>query len=71
MFGQSNEEPDAAAGVMATERAWVRAHLDLDLEAFDQIMDDEYLTVGSAGELIDTRQTLASYGSGKRHGDVA
>jgi ketosteroid isomerase-like protein len=57
--------------VMATEQAWVRAHIDLDLHVLDQIMADDYLAVGGEGELIDKAQTLASYGSGERHWDVA
>lgn len=73
--GESSMQPSrdqkVIAEIMAAEGAWVQAHLDLDLVTLDRIMADEYLAVGSNGELIDKQQTLASYGSGLRHWEVA
>jgi ketosteroid isomerase-like protein len=68
---QSSADDHTVEEIMATEKAWVQAHLDLDLEALDRIMADEYLAVGASGELIDKQETLASYGSGQRHWEVA
>lgn len=67
----SSQDEKSIAEVMATERAWTQAHLDLDLDVLERIMSDEYLAVGAGGELIDKHQTMASYGSGQRHWDVA
>jgi hypothetical protein len=61
----------AIAELMAVEKAWVQAHLDLDLAVLEGIMADEYLAVGQGGELLDKNQTIVSYASGRRHWDVA
>jgi hypothetical protein len=67
----SESQSSSVKEVLATEKAWVQAHLDLDLKVLDRVLADEYLAVGSQGEIIDKTQTLASYGSGERHWEVA
>lgn len=50
---QPSRDERAKAEIMATEQAWVQAHLDLDLERLERIMAQEYLAVGPGGELLD------------------
>ena len=46
-------DPEAAAEVMAVERAWVQAHLSLDLGELERVMADDYLAVDQDGALVD------------------
>lgn len=67
----SRTERSPIADILATEQAWVQAHLDLDLDTMDKIMAAEYISVGADGESVDKQQTLDSYSSGMRNWDVA
>jgi ketosteroid isomerase-like protein len=57
--------------VIATERAWVRAHRDLDIETLDRILSEDYKKIGADGSVIGKTETLASYASMKRRWDFA
>lgn len=62
----SSASIDPAAGVLLAERAWLEAHLRLDMLAFEQLMADEFTQVGSNGALLGKRDVLASLASGER-----
>lgn len=67
----SNSDESTLAELVAVEKAWIQAHLDLDLAVLEGIMADEYLAVGQGGELLNRKQTIDSCTSGQRHWDVA
>jgi ketosteroid isomerase-like protein len=57
--------------VIATERSWVKAHLDLDLDTIASILSDGYRQIQPDGSVIGKEQLLASYRSGERKWEVA
>jgi ketosteroid isomerase-like protein len=57
--------------VIATERRWVQAHRDLDLDALDAIMSDDYRQIRSDGSVIGKSEALASYASLTRRWELA
>src|SRR5215831_4352266 len=61
----------AASEVLLAERAWLEAHLRLDLLALEHLMADEFTQVGSSGALLRKSDVLASLASGKRTWDHA
>ncbi len=68
-FNLSNDP--AVREVIAAERAWVQAHRDLDLQALEQLMAEEYLHIRADGSVIGKQTDLASYRRGDRHWDYA
>lgn len=59
------------AEVLEVERRWVQAHLDLDLETLERILDDQYAQLQPGGQIVGKRDLLASYSSGRRRWEVA
>src|SRR5262245_23455580 len=57
--------------VIQAERAWLHAHLSLDLALLDCLMADEYTQVNSRGGLVHKQEALASLRGGNRHWDAA
>src|SRR3954464_3438725 len=57
--------------VIATERAWVKAHRSLDIAQLAALMADEYAVITRDGRVLGTAEDLASYSSGERHWDFA
>lgn len=57
--------------VIAAERRWVQAHRDLDLEALEDMLDDDYVQIRADGSVIGKQEALESYRSGKRRWDHA
>jgi len=57
--------------VIQAERAWLKAHLEIDIAALDRLMADEYIQVNSRGEIIPKHQALASFQGGQRHWEKA
>ncbi len=57
--------------VIEAEREWLKAHLELDVEALARLMADEYVQVNDSGQLVSKSQVLASFSGGKRHWDEA
>jgi len=57
--------------VIATERRWVKAHLELDLDTIASILSDGYRQIRADGSVIGKEELLASYRSGERKWDVA
>jgi ketosteroid isomerase-like protein len=57
--------------VMVVERRWVKAHLEMDLEAIESILSDDYRHIGRDGSLSGKRELLESYGSGERYWETA
>jgi ketosteroid isomerase-like protein len=62
---------DAIQEVIATERAWVEAHRNLDIATLASLMADEYAVITSDGQVLGKEQDLASYSTGDRHWDFA
>ncbi|HET7273347.1 MAG TPA: nuclear transport factor 2 family protein [Rubrobacter sp.] len=58
---------DAVEQVLLAERAWLLAHLQLDVPALDRLMDPGYLQIDSRGGVVGKEQVLASFRSGERH----
>ena len=58
--------PEPTAEVIAAERAWLAAHLQLDLAALERLMADEYVQVNDRGELVGKQEVLASFQGGRR-----
>ncbi len=59
------------AAVLATELRWVQAHLEMDLDAIEDILSDDYRQLQPDGSTIGKRELLASYGSGERYWEIA
>jgi ketosteroid isomerase-like protein len=57
--------------VIATERRWVNAHLELDLDTLASILSDGYRQIQVDGSVIGKDELIASYGSGGRKWEVA
>jgi ketosteroid isomerase-like protein len=57
--------------IRQVERAWVQAHRDLDLQAIESILDDEYSQLKADGTLIGKQDLLESYASGERYWEIA
>ena len=57
--------------VIAAERRWVQAHRDLDLDALEDMLDEDYVQIRPDGSVIGKQEALESYGSGKRRWDHA
>ncbi len=57
--------------VASVERRWVQAHRDLDLDAMQEILAEDYLQIRADGSVIRKAEALESYRSGKRRWDFA
>ena len=62
-----HSDSDRVPQVIQAERAWLEAHLKLDISALDSLMADEYTQVNRQGELIGKQQVIASFRTGKRY----
>lgn len=60
-----------AAAVLATERRWVQAHLDMDLDVIEEILSAEYRQLQPDGSTIGKEGLLASYSSGEHYWEIA
>ena len=65
------DDAKAIQAVIATERRWVEAHRQLDLDTLAEIMADDYTQIRSDGSVINKAQALASYASSNRYWDFA
>lgn len=61
----------AVEEVLTAEARWAEAHRNLDLEALDSILAEDYQQIASDGSTVDKGQLLASYGSGERRWRIA
>jgi ketosteroid isomerase-like protein len=57
--------------VIATERAWVEAHRNLDIARLASLMADEYVVITEDGRVLGKEEDLASYSTGDRHWEFA
>jgi ketosteroid isomerase-like protein len=57
--------------VIATERSWVKAHFELDLDTLASILSDSYRQIQADGSVIGKEALLESYRSGDRKWEVA
>lgn len=57
----------AVEQVLLVEREWLLAHLQLDIPAFDRLMDPGYLQIDAGGDALGKEQVLASFRSVERH----
>jgi hypothetical protein len=62
-----NRGMDIRSEVIRAEKAWLQAHLEMDLIQLEALMHPEYTRIQSDGAVWDKTQTLASYQGGKRH----
>ena len=67
----ANSNDRSVEEVIAAERRWVQAHRDLDLEALEDMLDDDYVQIRADGSVIGKQEALESYRSGKRGWDHA
>ncbi len=67
----ANSNDRSVEEVIAAERRWVQAHRDLDLEALEDMLDDDYVQIRADGSVIGKQEALESYRSGKRRWDHA
>jgi ketosteroid isomerase-like protein len=66
----SNHDPNLDE-IIAVERAWVKAHRELDLETISDILSDQYRQIQADGKVIGKAELLESYRSESRHWEVA
>jgi ketosteroid isomerase-like protein len=64
---QFDKTSDKIYEVIRAERAWLDAHLRLDISLMDSLMADEYTQVNSQGELVGKEKVLASFRAEKRY----
>ena len=67
----ANSNDRSVEEVIAAERRWVQAHHDLDLEALEDMLDEDYVQIRADGSVIGKQEALESYRSGKRRWDHA
>lgn len=65
------DEAQAIQEVIATERRWVQAHRQLDIETLAEILADDYSQIRADGSVIGKAHALASYASRTRHWNYA
>jgi hypothetical protein len=56
----------AASALMRMEGKWVRAVLRHDVKTMERLLADEYMGVGSNGEVKDKAQTIADFRAARR-----
>lgn len=66
-----NAETKLINEVIATERSWVRAHLELDIDTLASILSDSYRQIQTDGSVTGKEDLLESYRSGDRKWEVA
>jgi uncharacterized protein (TIGR02246 family) len=57
--------------VIETERRWVQAHRDLDLEALEGMLAEEYVQIRHDGSVVGKLEAIGSYRAGNRRWDHA
>ncbi len=67
----ANSNDRSVEEVIAAERRWVQAHRDLDLEALEDMLDEDYVQIRADGSVIGKQEALESYRSAKRRWDHA
>lgn len=67
----SESDERLADEVIEVERRWVKAHRELDIDAIDKILAEDYMQIRSDGTVIGKEDLLESYRSGKRSWDHA
>ena len=66
-----DSEAKSIEKVIATERRWVKAHLELDLDTLASILSDGYRQIQADGSVTGKEALLESYRSGDREWEVA
>lgn len=56
--------------ILKTEKRWVEAHLTLNTQDIEDILDNDYKRIEN-DKIVTKAEVLASYKSGHRHWDVA
>ncbi len=64
-------EDKAIQEVIDTERCWVQAHRDLDIDAIGEMLSPDYTQIRADGSVARKAETLTSYASETRHWDFA
>ena len=67
----SDEAQKLINEVLGVEKEWVQAHLDMDIEALERIMAQDYTNISPDGRVIGRDEDLASYKSGERKWEYA
>jgi ketosteroid isomerase-like protein len=57
--------------LLRRERAWVKAHLDMDLNVIEEILDEEYAQLNFDGTITGKEDLIESYKSGNRYWEIA
>jgi ketosteroid isomerase-like protein len=57
--------------IIQAEKAWLQAHLDLDLNAIKHLMHPDYKIIRPDGSVWDKAQALSSYTRDERHWNEA
>lgn len=65
------ENDVAVREVLEAEHEWTRAHLELDIDALERLMAEDYVQVTDKGQLIRKEEALASYRSMTRAWETA
>ena len=66
-----DSEAKSIEKVIATERRWVKAHLELGLDTLARIVSNGYRQIQADGSVIGKEALLESYHSGDRKWEVA
>lgn len=57
--------------VLQVEEEWLKAHLEVDIQALDGLMHEDYQQIKPNGEVWGKREALASFQGGERYWDEA
>ncbi len=66
--GMQNSKDRAAEEVIAAERRWVQAHRDLDLDALENLLEDDYVQIRPDGSVKGSGKRLNLIDQGKDDG---
>ena len=61
-----NEQETTIREILQVEQQWTQAHLELDIDALNRLMADDYTHITADGSVIGKEEDLASYRSGER-----
>lgn len=67
----STDYGEAIDEVIRAEEALARAHLELDIDAFERLLHPDYVIVQPGGKIEGKEETIASLRAGGRHWEIA
>jgi len=66
-----HDQSSKISQIIAVERSWAAAHLNLDYALIEEILSDNYRQIQPDGNLLGKEDLLASYRSGLRSWEIA